>query len=616
MLFFLLSIQLYGQRNEADPPVTRQKDREVVNETKIDSINITTYTLDDLNTIDTFKTKGLTKYFQQYDPSRQSNFDYGHLGNLGSSAYPLALKIENGIGLNLGLEHYGLYQKSPDDIIHFKQNSPVSELYFSGGETQSDLRVKALFSRSFANNVNLVINYDRISQDGIYNYQGLKQTSLLTSLAYRPKDSRMSAFFTYIINSGTQEINGGVDDLTDLSTINLRRNVSVFNTDAEDRLENKTLKYDFFYKLTGDSSTSLINSALQYEIEYFNETYRYSDPSIANDSLLYKNYIAGDRGLRNYSQHWRLRNSFFLNSSLGNVIQFKTGISHDYNWIDVSSDREYSNEINLRFKGSTNIKNRLSIDIDAYYGLLDVANEFGLDLNANLALTDNQGFNFLFMLGRNLYNIYQDKLILNESVFYEIEEPKPLILQTLGAEYYNEKLKVRAGGKIQNTFNFLYYDTLALPVINEDLYSVSLLYLNYDLKFKSLLIENFLFLQNQNKRLLNIPTAFTKNSISFYGNIFKDNMLLKAGIDLRYIINPYLPQYQPVAGLFYLNEKLENKPYPLLDARISFKVSSFTTFFKYENITSLFSDEIEFMVLNYPQFDARFRFGIQWNLWN
>jgi hypothetical protein len=45
-------------------------------------------------------------------------------------------------------------------------------------------------------------------------------------------------------------------------------------------------------------------------------------------------------------------------------------------------------------------------------------------------------------------------------------------------------------------------------------------------------------------------------------------------------------------------------------------VATFTTFAKYENLTSFISDDIDFMVLNYPQFDARFRFGILWNLWN
>lgn len=611
-----MSVALQAQREEdIDRELERaeRKDREIVNQTKVDSVNITTYGLADILDQDTFKTKGLTKYFQQYDPARQQEFEYGHLGNLGSAAYPFVLDAWKIPRYSLGLNQYQLYQKTEQDILFFKQNTPFSELYFTAAESQSDLRVKTLFSRPFANGVNWVIQYDRISQAGIYNNQAVKQTAFLSSLSYRPRGKRLSMFANFIINNSVEQNNGGVDVLDDIITQGLRRNVSVFLTDATSRLQNQTIKFDAFYQLGNDTIDSPFQNNIQYEFKVFNEFFRYSDKTITSDSSYYRNYAVDTRGVRNYMEHDQFRNSVFFNSKFSDIYKFKTGLSYDLNNV---LNKGIFHEVYLRFSGNLDIKKRLNISADAYYGLLNVANEFGVNAKATLNLTEKQGFNFGFQAARYSNNFVQDKLILNEAIFYEITDPKKILLQSLSAEYYNNALKVKVGGKLTNTFNYIYFDTLGLPQQHEELYTASLLYLSSDFKYKSILIENFLFLQNQSIRLNNLPSAFTKNSISFYGNIFKNKMLLKAGIDFRYIINSNVPRYQPVNGQFQLNTSVPNKSYPLVDARISFKVSSFTTFFKYENLYSFLTDEVEYLVLAHPQFDARFRFGIQWNLWN
>lgn len=603
------------QGNQSQEP--RQKDREVVNEDpeKIDSINITTYSLSNLNVQDTFKTKGLTKYFQQYDPARNRDFEYGNLGNMGSAAYPLVLDLHTQIGYTLGINQYKLYQKTEDDIKFFNQKSPVSELYFSGGESQADLRVKALFSKNFANDVNWVIDYDRISQAGIYINQKVKQTSFLTGIAYTPKKSNLSLFVNYLINASVEKINGGVIDPSLISQISLRKNYPVHLSDAEDRLQNQGIFLNAFYDLEKDSSNSEFKTSVQYEMAYFNEFFRFTDPSISNDSLYYKNFYLGDRGLRHYVNQRRIRNSVFFNNSFKEYYNFKTGISYDYNFLNLSSQSRAINDVYLRFNGTINLKKKLIINGDVYYGLLNVANQFGIDAKAQLSLTKQQGFNFGFKSSRMRASYIQEELILNEEVFYNKDQNK-IFFQSLSAEYYNNKLHFKIGGKLQNILNYIYFDDSGDPISHDKIYNVSLLYFGNDIKYKSLMIENFLFIQNQSEILTNLPKAFTKNSVSFYGNVFKKKMLLKAGFDFRYIINEYLPYYSPITGQFELNTSTTNKAYPLIDGRISFKVSSFTTFAKYENLTSFFSDQGEFMVLNYPQFDARFRFGIQWNLWN
>ncbi len=606
------------QQGGNDEGQALQKDREIVNQTTVDSINITTYELFDLHRQDTFKTKGLTKYFQQYDPARQSEFEYGNLGNMGSAAYPLVLSLDKQVGYRLGLTQYDLYHKTEKDIIFFKQNTPFSELYFSGGETQADLRMRALFSRPYANGVNFVIQYDRIAQQGIYEHQQVRQTSLLTSLAFKPRDKRYSTYINYTINASIEQVNGGVDNDTIYADpdFSIRAAIEPYIEDAENRLQNQTIKFDLFYELGNDTIESNFKNSIQYEANYFTEFYRYSDDEISADEEYYRNFFVDERGVRSFIEQHRVRNSLFLNSRFGDIYKFKTGITYDFNILDLSAETRRFNEVYLRFSGGTNIGRRISLDVDAFYGLLSIANEFRLDARANLALTKKQGFNFGFRAGRYSNNFVQDRLFINEQLFYENQDIKKVLLQTLSAEYYNKSLGLRAGGRLQNTFNYTYFDTLGIPQQHDGLYTTSLLFVSSDIKVNRLLFENFAFLQNQSTYLSNIPRIFTKNSISYYGKIFKSKMLLKAGLDFRYIISDYLPRYQPINGQFQLQNSKTATSFPLLDARISFKVSSFTTFIKYENLASFFRDDVEFMVLDYAQFDNRFRFGIQWNLWN
>jgi len=594
-------------------PLSRLIGREDV---ELDSAKLLIYGLDDILSQDSFRIKGLDRLFQHYDPARQGLFDYANLGNMGSAAFPLAYEIKPRIGFRLGYEQYALYHKTEDDIRHFDQVRPFSELFFSGGETQSDLRMKALFSRSFANDVNWVIDYDRISQLGDYSNQAVKQTSLLTSIAYRGH-KRLSTFFTYIINSSIENVNGGVEDLSTLTEArnSIRENVETYSSDAGNRLQNQNLIFNAFYRLGRDSTKSEFNNSIQYQVQSFNEFFRFTDANTTTDSSFYKNFFVSERGIRNYNELSRIRNGLFLNSKYKEYYYFKAGLIYDYNAVDISGATDRMNEIYLTFNGGIQLKKRLNIDVDFYYGLLDVANEFSLDARAVLKLSQNQGFNFGFNASRFGINYIQEKAHLNQSPFYEIEA-SPIILQTLKAEYYHKSWNIILGGKLQNTFNFLYFDSESLPVQDAGLYSLAIIYGKADLKFKSFILENSAYLQSHNKEHLNLPSLFTKNSLSYYGKVFKGKMLLKAGFDFRYIVSDFLPNYNPVIGQFYLNKTVEYTPYPMLDARISFKVSSFTTFVKYENLTSFLREDVEQLVQNYPQFDARFRFGIQWNLWN
>lgn len=620
-MVFQVSGQIENRQGGNTNTGTRQEQSTQRKEAIIDSINVFYYTLDNIDKLDTFKAPVLPKYFQQYDPARQRDFDYGTLGNVGSSAYPMAFKVDFNMERDIGFHQYDLYKKKKEDLRFFDVKTPLAIVNASIGESQNDLIAGAFFTRSFKNNVNWVIDYDRISQNGLYNNQAAKQTSLASTFAYKPENSRISLFISFAVNNAVEQINGGVVNLLQLEDPDfaLRPSVSVETTDAESRLQQSEISFNAFYNLMPDSLESDFQNYIQYETNYDSYFFRFSDEGVTSDSAFYGIFYTDPRGIRHYQEGYNLKNSASFVSAYGNIYRFKTGISHSINRISLSDTNVNFQDLFVHFNGQVNIGKRLSIGGEAFYGLFNAANTFGVNALANLSLTKKSGFNFGFRNMRTRPTILEEVLVMNESELWKNDFAYP-ITQTLSTEFYHKKYKFKAGFKLNTIFNHIYYNEEALPVQLDNVYAISLLYLGKDIRFKWLLLENFLFLQNQSQYVHNVPTAFTKNSIAFQGYVFQKQMLLKAGLDFRYIVFNYLPEYAPVTGQFYLNNTVENSiynsPFPLIDAQITFKVSTLTAFVKYENLLSLITSDLEFLVIDYPQYDPRFRLGITWNLWN
>ena len=54
----------------------------------------------------------------------------------------------------------------------------------------------------------------------------------------------------------------------------------------------------------------------------------------------------------------------------------------------------------------------------------------------------------------------------------------------------------------------------------------------------------------------------------------------------------------------------------MADLYLTGKIKRFRIFLRFENVVSLLEDKVQFQVVNYPQFDFKFRLGVSWLLFN
>jgi hypothetical protein len=155
----------------------------------------------------------LDNNFQQYDPVRRRDFDYAHLGNLGSAHRPLLYEPYYRRGFDVGLRQFDLYQTLPADFAFYQVERAFTKVDYFQRADQADSYFTGRFSRNFANGWNATLEYRRISQLGRrqqYPFQNTRDGALAFGLWHKSPSGRYESFITVAWNSIEQEDNGGV----------------------------------------------------------------------------------------------------------------------------------------------------------------------------------------------------------------------------------------------------------------------------------------------------------------------------------------------------------------------------------------------------------------------
>jgi putative beta-barrel porin len=158
----------------------------------------------------------LLETLHQYDPIRQQEYNYAHLGNLGSAARPLFYQPAMRRGFDVGLHQFDIYQMSAADVRYYHVTQAFTQATYTQGPTQTDAQLNVRFSRNFAGGLNLTLEHRRINNGGAYDFQRANNSSVAAGLRYHNKDGRYDGYFSFVTNSVQQENNGGIaESLTD-----------------------------------------------------------------------------------------------------------------------------------------------------------------------------------------------------------------------------------------------------------------------------------------------------------------------------------------------------------------------------------------------------------------
>ena len=264
LLFLFLSNHTIAQRpgtlNQNSNEGNRQgsSNQKTLRKISKDSLLIFSYSIENPNQEFPYQDTLLDTYFHQFDPARDRLLDYGSLGYMGSPLFQQFYEPSLRKGFDVGLHQYDLYKIKVKDLQFYNLKTAYSDFYFSQGGAQDDIQLKAKFSRNFSKNMNLSLDYKRISQFGtpapiayFYDNQRARHTAFAGGMAFKNERKTYQSFFAFSNNIHQQEDNGGITSDTTFNeqngVFNSTLSIPVWLEGANTRHDETEVSYTQYY---------------------------------------------------------------------------------------------------------------------------------------------------------------------------------------------------------------------------------------------------------------------------------------------------------------------------------------------------------------------------------
>lgn len=571
----------------------------------------------------------LMDYFQQYDPIRMQEVDYGHLGNLGSAHQALQYQTPFRRGLDLGFHQFDLYTYESADLPFYKLDKAFTNLFFTQGSTQLENMFRGQFSRNFSKNLNYSLHYQRINNTGLYRSLKAQNTAFVTGFWYHSPKGKYNAYITYAYNEIRQRDNGGI--IPSLVTENNRDtefNIPVsLNEGAESRYAIREFALLHTYNLVGkpDSTQQQPSRSflIRHQLNYRPTTYKFFDENPDDDNDFYDTLRTDTRGLRYFIRHRSLSNSIRIStgkarSAEGSNLKkqkdlLEIALHHRLHLLGQEAADTTLNDLFLSGRWEFSPSDRLDVKTYAHLGLWNQAGDYRLEgyLSFDLpsigsltaqAVTQAYAPAFLthrhYLSGQQIWNNSFDKTFEN----------------SLSGQLNIPKLGLRLGVQYNLVTNMTYFDSLGLARQAGNSVNILQFRAGHRLKWRALNFDNEVVLQEIGGDILRLPTLFSKHSLFVSFKIFRNFLDVQAGADLRFSTAYLAQRYQPATGQFQLQNQLETNTYPALDAFFNFKVRRLRFFVKMENLNSYFTNDFLYLIAYNPNPYAYFRMGLSWQL--
>ncbi len=261
--------------------------------------------------------------------------------------------------------------------------------------------------------------------------------------------------------------------------------------------------------------------------------------------------------------------------------------------------------------------------------MLGEQQSYGLKLKAHFGLLDNRAD---YLLQGNLFfglpkqnaqlnisassrgyepTLQQFRVYVSQQKLWETDFQKTIENKVSGRIDWSDKLLIQGNYFLIN--NLIFWDTLAFPQQSDTITNIGQLMVRLNLNIGSFHFDNAVVLQQTDNSILRFPTIATKHSLYFEGNLFKNALFGRVGLDIRYNTAYYFDNFQPVTGQFYQQNDWQQSLIPIVDGFASFQVKSFRAFVKLENLNHLIdANQVYFTAPNFPMRDWTFRFGVSW----
>lgn len=610
--------------------------------------------------------------FQIFNPLFRQSISSCYLGNMGMGAVSNLYFARKGSDEFIFGKVYHWYNITPFNINYYNTKKPYTNIFYSNGSGKEQ-RLRLLHTQNINNDLNFGVNYNIISSEGKYLSQKTNNSNIVLFTSLNKK--RYSLYASGIINRHKIYENGGIEHDSYITDSTEKTNMIPVNMSTARSLVynrhlflsqkfffgKKSIRYDTVQVEKPDIKLSFEDTvekepeirevvlfdpkiSIGHTFHFRNDYRRYYD-DIA-DTSFYENVYFDSTSVNDSVYYRVLRNSIHLQKTEDNRHKLKFGI-------DISAGNELNKYVHY---------DNTEYSQDSIYTLYNFTRDSVISnsyFSGSIFRRKGQTWNW-YISGKYYFSGYREgdfRYIAGLRKFFRTENDNPyfsfdISYKKRSPEYYYQKFysnhikwdttfldrektminlsfkkpawHLNAGIQSAILYNYIYFDSLALPAQSTTTFNIHSLYLDKDIILGNWHFNNRLVYQTVDYRseddFLKLPEFISYHSVYYDRWInFRatgGKLRMRIGCDIYYSTQYYAYAFMPATDQFYYQGTTLMGNYPYIDVFASIRLKRACGFFKVTHVNKDTGTKNYFTALHYPMNDLSMKFGISWSFYN
>lgn len=574
---------------------------------------------------------------------------YRDLGNLGSPAMNLLFTPQNPVGLSLGYHSFDAMRFTIDSLRYYNTTKPYSDFTYNLGSKLEQV-AQIFHTQNIKPYWNMAVNYRKTNSPGYYFIQRNNHDNFFLTNNYKSPSMHYELYGGITYNKQQHDENGGIvsdtffnnDQYADRKSIpvnfyssgyrnNLRSPVTTLQRDFTMMLEHAYTwgKKDTTYN--EDSTQYDIHLTPRFRISHKAEMslHRYLFKDMRPDSLRYDAFFqrkfASTDSVYMRQEWFYVDNKFLINGLVGkstNQILFNAGVGNRIDQfvthyiLGKSDENVVSNYLAGSLSKEATKSGQWAFAANTQLFVTGAAaGNFLLDASVSKDLGERWG---VIKIGAKQqlnnapynYTIYQNQYWLRINSFDKESSTK------LFATIYSGRYKLSGGINNYLMSNYLYFDAAQRPAQAATAFSISQVWLRKIFRLGHFTFDNELLYQQQtNTAPVNVPQIVGRHQFAIETAIFKKQLKIATGIEIRYHSAYFANGYAPLFNQFYVQNTNRVANAPDGSLFFNFNIKRFRSYIMVDQAQQFFNSNIE-ISKGYHAQNAMLRFGFSWVMVN
>lgn len=572
-----------------------------------------------------------------------------YLGNYGTAARNINFHITDQIGPQLGYDIYDPYKYHLEQLPYYNTTRPYSSFEYSMG-SKTEQTVSILHTQNINNQFNFAVQFRNANAPGFYQNQlSIYNGGYITANYLSPRQ-RWKSNLGITFNHNRSDENGGIEDIAALednryvdriqipTNINRapgssRRSMLTNAVKNVDVLLENTYRWGLADTLYNEDSTAMTPRftptwGVKHQLLFSNKKHTFIDkaPNVNRYAFLdvAPTFPNGD-SVFNYQILNTLENKFSINGFIGKSgkqLKVEAGIA---NRVDIIREKLPAEKL------STTLVNNYLFGHIVKEGLDSTQWSYGATADFYFAGSAIGDLKFDAFLHKSFHNIGAFRLNFNQKVISPYINYEQFITNhyarsfdfnkmtatMVAGQIHVDKINVSIGLKNTLVNNYLYYNQDFKPTQSAEVFNVTQLELNHNIKLGNMrFITEGIFQQATGNAPINIPLLALRHITAYERLLFNDKFLGTVGIDVSYNTPFQVAGYTPYFNQYFYSEDFKLSNPPMVTAFFTFKVSDLSLFVAGEQLQQLVIKRNIMQAPHYPMQNALFRLGFRWILYN